>query len=109
MCTLFKPLTLNWCILIPVTSCLHSFFDDHNFDPYSSSWKFSYFFVLLVVSTVDGDCGFPNISHDHAAYVATLISDNHQEFRRLYPDKASFQNTILCYTWEVVESVSLSK
>jgi len=35
--------------LVPITSCLHSFFCDHNFDPYSFTvLKIFNFFVLLV-------------------------------------------------------------
>jgi len=30
----------------------------------------------------------PSTSNDHAAYVATLVNEHHQEFRRLYPDKS---------------------
>ena len=45
--------------------------------------------MLAQLSGDDGDCGpfvLPQVIEDQAAYVATLISDHHQDFCELYPD-----------------------
>jgi len=68
---LFKPLTLNWCILIPITSCLHCFFDDHNFDPILLGENSQFFcftskeiiLVMLVLQTCLITCSGNHLNH----------------------------------------------
>jgi len=48
---------ITYLELIPITSCLHSFFHDNSFDPYSSSWKFCFtsfiiFFIFMYMDSV---------------------------------------------------------
>lgn len=49
----------------------------------SCSWRW------WTLAQLSGDCGpfvLPQVTEDQAAYVATLISDHHQDFCELYPD-----------------------
>jgi len=54
-------------------------FIDHD----DEHWLLSYLLLMEIVDHLFS----PKTSRDHAIYTATLISDHHSEFCRLYPTK----------------------